>query len=76
MTNKPDDFNISVPWNDLIMLEARIRYAKRHLCEAVMFAHGDIVHHIDQAYIDLVRATEAILQLIKGDQNTEIVAPS
>ena len=58
---------IEVGWTDLMSLEMKIRYAKRHLCEAVMFAHGDVVQHIDSAYVDLVRATELLLGIIKGD---------
>ena len=58
---------IQVGWTDLMSLEMKIRYAKRHLCEAVMFAHGDVVQHIDAAYVDLVRATDLILGIIKGE---------
>ena len=62
---------VTVGWTDLLSLEMKIRYAKRHLCEAVMFAHGDVVNHIDLAYVDLVRATELILGLIKGDEDSK-----
>ena len=67
MTDKPDDLIISIGWTDLLSLEMKIRYAKRHLAEAVLFAHGDIANHIDEAYVDLVRATDLILKLIKGN---------
>lgn len=68
MTDKPDDLIIPINWNDLLSLELKIRYAKRHLAEAVLFAHGDIANHIDEAYVDLVRATDLILKLIKGNE--------
>ncbi len=62
---------IQVDWTDLMSVEMRIRYAKRNLCEAVMFAHGDVVNHIDAAYVDLVRATEIMLRIIKGDDQAK-----
>ena len=71
MTDKPDDLIISIGWTDLLSLEMKIRYAKRHLAEAVLFAHGDIANHIDEAYVDLVRATDLILKLIKGNDETK-----
>ena len=67
MTDKPEDLVISIGWTDLLSLEMKIRYAKRHLAEAVLFAQGDIASHIDAAYVDLVRATDLILKLIKGN---------
>ena len=67
MNDKPEDLIISIGWTDLLSLEMKIRYAKRHLAEAVLFAHGDIANHIDEAYVDLVRATDLILKLIKGN---------
>lgn len=71
MTDKPEDLVISIGWTELLSLEMKIRYAKRHLAEAVMFAHGDVVRHIDDAYVDLVRATDLILKLIKGDDEAK-----
>ena len=71
MTDKPDDLIIPINWNDLLSLELKIRFAKRHLAEAVLFAHGDIANHIDEAYVDLVRATDLILKLIKGNDEAE-----
>ena len=67
MSNEETNPTVTVGWTDLLSLEMKIRYAKRHLCEAVMFAHGDIVQHIDSAYVDLVRATELLSGIIKGD---------
>ncbi len=67
MSNEETNPTVTVGWTDLLSLEMKIRYAKRHLCEAVMFAHGDVVNHIDAAYVDLVRATDLILGIIKGE---------
>lgn len=67
MSTEDTNPTVTVGWTDLLSLEMKIRYAKRHLCEAVMFAHGDVVNHIDAAYVDLVRATDLILGIIKGE---------
>ena len=67
MSTEETNPTVTVGWTDLLSLEMKIRYAKRHLCEAVMFAHGDVVNHIDAAYVDLVRATDLILGIIKGE---------
>lgn len=71
MSNEETNPTVTVGWTDLMSLEMKIRYAKRHLCEAVMFAHGDVVQHIDSAYVDLVRATELLLGIIKGDDEAK-----
>lgn len=69
MSTEDTNPTVTVGWTDLLSLEMKIRYAKRHLCEAVMFAHGDVVNHIDAAYVDLVRATDLILGIIKGKED-------
>jgi hypothetical protein len=67
-TNIPDPV-VTVPWTQLLNLELKLRYAKRELCEAVMFASGDQQQHLDDAYVKLVQATKIVMELIKGQDN-------